>query len=60
VYGQNLSETVKPTDYKVPSKDTNTMINYEMMHNPDLMQHTRLGKLQELARQQTGMPAQTT
>jgi phosphomannomutase len=60
VYGENVSETVKPTDYKVPSKDTNTMINYEMMHNTELMSHTRLGKLQELERQQAGMPASTT
>ena len=54
VYNQNIASTVKGTDYKVPSKNQNTMsnhsllslVNYEYTHNPDLHNHTRLGRIE--------------
>ncbi len=32
----------------MPSKNQNTMINYEYVHNPDLHKYSRLGKFEEM------------
>lgn len=40
-YGKNTSEKVIPGDYKVPSKDANNLIEYDLMNNPKLFAHTR-------------------
>ena len=43
VYNKNLSETVKPSDYKNQVASTNNMTAYEMAHNPDLFRFSRVG-----------------
>ena len=40
-YGKAVSATVKPGDYKVPSKDANNLIEYDLMNNPKLFAYTR-------------------
>jgi len=39
-YGR-VSQAVKHGDYKVPLKDANLLVGYEMSHKPDLFQYTR-------------------
>jgi len=39
-YGR-VSQAVKHGDYKVPLKDANMLVGYEMSHKPDLFQYTR-------------------
>merc|ERR1712176_691280 len=40
-YANKLSNNVKPGDYTVPSKDANTLVEYELGHKPELFQYTR-------------------
>lgn len=40
-YGGCVSSTVKPGDYKVPLKDANSLVDYDLMNNPKLFTHTR-------------------
>lgn len=43
-YNKGVSTAVKPGDYKVPSKDANNLIEYDLMNKPELFQHTRRAK----------------
>jgi hypothetical protein len=64
VYNQNVATAVKPGDYKVPSKNANTMskssdhltipVQYEFAHNPDLFAHTRFGRTEMRKTMQDG------
>lgn len=40
-YNKGVHSAVKPGDYKVPSKDANNLIEYDLMNKPDLFQYTR-------------------
>ena len=40
-YGKKVSAAVKPGDYKVPSKDANGLVQYELGHKPELFNYTR-------------------
>ena len=40
-YGKQVAATIKPGDYKVPSKDANNLVEYELMNNPKLFAYTR-------------------
>lgn len=40
-YGNQVAATVKPGDYKVPSKDANNLVEYDLMNNPKLFGYTR-------------------
>jgi hypothetical protein len=40
-YRENVSSTVKPGDYKVPCKDANHMIHYDLGHQPNLFGYTK-------------------
>lgn len=43
-YNKGVSTSVKPGDYKVPSKDANNLVEYDMMNNPALFAYTRKAK----------------
>ena len=47
VYDQISNTNVKPGDYKVPAKSMNTMTGYELVHKPNLFNHTSLGRAQK-------------
>ena len=38
-------------DYKVPAKSMNTMVSYELVHNPSLFNSSKLGR--DLSKTQT-------
>ena len=40
----NQNQNVKLGDYKVPAKSMNTMVSYELIHNPKLFNSTQLGR----------------
>ena len=44
VYEQNSNANIKVGDYKVPAKSMNTMTGYELVHKPQLFNHTALGR----------------
>ena len=46
VYDQSQNQNVKLGDYKVPAKSMNTMTGYELVHKPQLFNHTALGRKQ--------------
>jgi hypothetical protein len=41
-------------DYKVPLKNNNTMYPYDYTHNPELFNHTKTGKIQNMRKTQEG------
>ena len=54
-YANKLAGTVKHGDYKVPSKDANTLVEYELNHKPELFVFTRRAQYEAM---QTGeMPS---
>jgi len=40
-YDGCVSSTVKPGDYRVPLKDANSLVEYDLMNNPKLFASTR-------------------
>jgi len=40
-YNKGVSGAVKPGDYKVPCKDANNLVEYDLMNNPKLFAYTR-------------------
>ena len=47
VYDQNSNANIKVGDYKVPAKSMNTMTGYELVHKPQLFNHTAIGRSQQ-------------
>ena len=43
-FDQTHSKVVKLGDYKVPAKSMNTMVGYELVHNPSLFNSTKIGR----------------
>ena len=43
-YNKGVSTAVQPGDYKVPSKDANNLIEYDLMNKPSLFAYTRRAK----------------
>ena len=43
-YKNGVSKAVQPGDYKVPSKDANNRIDYDLMNKPELFGYTRRAK----------------
>ena len=46
IYNQNTSANVHKEDFKVPNKNSNTMLGYEFAHKPELYNYTKMGKTQ--------------
>ena len=44
IYDQSCRKNVQVGDYKVPAKSMNTMVSYELVHNPGLFNTTKLGR----------------
>lgn len=45
-YGKGVSGAVKPGDYKVPCKDANNLVEYDLMNNPKLFAYTRRSQVE--------------
>jgi len=43
-YDQSQAQNVKHGDYKVPARSMNTMLDYDMIHKPQLFNSTKLGR----------------
>lgn len=56
-YDQTTNKNVKLGDYKVPAKSMNTMVSYELVHNPSLFNTTKLGR--DLSRTHTSFTARS-
>jgi hypothetical protein len=54
IYDQSCRNNVKLGDYKVPAKSMNTMVSYELIHNPSLFNSTKLGRDLSGARTSSG------
>ena len=52
-YSKGVSGAVQPGDYKVPSKDANNLIDYELMNKPSLFAYTRRAKYDDPAKTNT-------
>ena len=50
-YDQSVNKVVGLGDYKVPAKSMNTMVGYELVHNPSLFNSTKIGR--DLSKTQT-------
>lgn len=50
-YDNTQNMNVKVGEYSVPSKSMNTMVGYELVHNPSLFNSTKIGR--DLSRTQT-------
>ena len=51
-YGKGVSGAVQPGDYKVPSKDANNLIDYDLMNKPSLFAYTRRAKYDDPSKTQ--------
>lgn len=50
-HDQTVNKVAKLGDYKVPAKSMNTMVGYELVHNPSLFNSTKIGR--DLSKTQT-------
>lgn len=44
MFESNHEDNVKRGNYAIPAKSMNTMSGYEVVHNPQLRDHTAIGK----------------